>query len=349
MSQHAPAAPIYNVDSLFSSGPQVVLPEEDVGELISTQTPSDDVALQTHVKESLKTLKRIQFKPCGVKVPPSAACAEFLKPTRKQFHDFIYYTLNLIVKQTKLVNRLSAHFANGTFPTEYRSIKMPNVCTSGHQLHVDFHAWKETAILNFKQAMLVKQLETERTFLTGLKIAMSQPVVAETYKTVAAQTYQRMTAVEYTEWSALAHILSDLDVIHKMTSREVNRKARIEQEKAERLQAAQANAATADASLPVRDLVKKVVKEEISALPKKPSQKPSSKNSSKKGPAPKNSGPKSNAAPKKKTASAKPVKRSSPKPSASGKKKSPPAKHLKESPPRGSKSTSSRKKNGGKN
>lgn len=343
-SFHAPAT--FNLETLFHAPAQIARANETIGELIQTQTPPTLAVLHTHVKESLSTLDSTKFKPCPIKVPPQASAAPWLAPARKQIHDFIYFTLNLIVKQTKLVNRLSAHFSANTYPTEYRSIKMPNICIGGHELHRGFLARRDALVENLKATMLRDQLETETTFLNGLKLAMSPPVVAETYKSLASELYQRQTACTFTAWSDLAHILIDYDVILKMTSKEVNLRARMEQEKAEKLQAAQAAAATADASMPVRDLVKKVVMEEISALPKKPSQKPAAKNSSKKGPPPKNSGSKSaKSGPKKSPVSAKSVKRSKPK---SGK-KPPPSKHLKGSPPMGSKSTSYRKKTGGKN
>ncbi|KAJ9063831.1 hypothetical protein DSO57_1036848 [Entomophthora muscae] len=73
--------------------------------------------------------------------------------------------------------------------------------------------------------MLTKQIANEKQYLTGLKIAMSLPVVAESYKSLCASQYLSTYGVPYTEWNILAHIMVDYKMLREACSQEVNKHA----------------------------------------------------------------------------------------------------------------------------
>ncbi|KAJ9052120.1 hypothetical protein DSO57_1037333 [Entomophthora muscae] len=189
--------------------------------------------------------------------------------------------------------------------------------------------------------MLTKQIANKKQYLSGLKIAMLLPVVAESYKLLCASQYLSIYGVPYTEWNILAHIMVDYKMLREACSQEVNKRALAEHKKHKKLAVAQTKAAKEDATLTVCKIVAKQVQKVLfKSKFNKPKSQPKGQSKPKNNDAkPKNPPPKpSNAQAQMKSKNKKPENKNTAKP-----------KYLKGSPPKGSNSTSSWPKTDGKN
>ncbi|KAJ9056563.1 hypothetical protein DSO57_1031710 [Entomophthora muscae] len=116
---------------------------------------------------------------------------------------------------------------------------MPQFTRSGHELHTEIQTFSQSLLHDAKLKMLTKQIANKKQYLTGLKIAMLLPVVAESYKLICASQYLSTYGVPYTEWNILAHIMVDYKMLREACSQEVNKRALAEHEKRKKLAAAQ--------------------------------------------------------------------------------------------------------------
>lgn len=336
-----------NVSNLFSSGPSLAIDTEPIGELLDIHDPETPAEFENHVVVCRDAFKITRAKPSGIKAPQVQELLPCLRPVRQKMIDFMADTFYHISRTQRLCLRLEEHIATGTFPPEYASLKLPKLGRSSHPLHTSIDEHAQGMLRTLKTTTLEKQLTNEHTFLRGLKMAMSVSVISEIYKHACASVYYDTFRIPFTNWVSLAHIMVDHKLVREVCSREVNTRAKREQEKRDKLAAAQAKAAAEDATLTVRQIVaqqvQSITKSKVNSKPKEPP-KPKPKPPKPKGnpkPKTKNAQPKSNSNPQPKSTNAGPKKKK--------KSKTPPAKHLKGSPPKGSNSTSFRHKTGGKN
>lgn len=340
----------YNVEDLFSSGPVYESARAPVGNLIEVLEPSTNAIYISHVGTAVSTLEVFKTKkPHGIKLPP-LELAPCLRSVRAKMCDFIADTFMQIPSYQRKINRLATHFAAGTFPTEYASIKVPQLTRISHPTLAEIQSFARSAIHDAKLKILEKQIVHEKLYLSGLQTVMSRRVVAETYKSACASAFRQTFATEFDDWESLSHIMVDYKIIREACSREVNTRALREQEKRTKLAEAQQAAAAEDASKTVREIVSEQVKQVMSKS-KKPNAKPKEPPKAKQK-APGKTKPKTTAQPSPTTPQTTTTVNS-----ATGKNKfkksqlknSSTKKHLKGSPPKGSNSTSSRPKTGGKN
>lgn len=269
--QHSPAPEVrrednvQNVSTLFSSGPRIPRAVEDIGPLIEVETPTRSGDIDTAITLFINEYETRAIKPNKFRVK-SLDLPQWLVPIRKKFCDMFVEYLFSIQRNSKANTRLEEHLNNGTYPTEYSSIKAPTFQKNAGLDTEEFTSYYRNIILEAKKHILLKHVETTKHQLLTLKYCLSQPVVAEAFKSVASSEFFKVYAVDFTDWNSLSFILEDFNFLRRACSKVVNDRHKAELLKTQRLTTAQSRAAEEDNTLSIRDLVTKVVHQQVKVL-----------------------------------------------------------------------------------